>query len=42
MCTDYTTFKAIIIVNMTEDFSTKAFVVVERLLELLGKEGVAS
>ena len=29
-------------VNMTEDFSPKALVIVERLLELLGKGGVAS
>ena len=28
--------------NMTEDFSPKALVGVERLLELLGKGGVAS
>ena len=28
--------------NMTEDFSPKALVVVERLLELLGKGGVAN
>ena len=30
------------IANMTEDFSPKALVVIERLLELLGLGGVAS